>query len=86
MSNLVNHLLGFRRLLAAVVGLGLVLLLLLATFIEGRTATVAIYVVIGAVLTMVGVVLVYLRILSKEGADVRDPPPEWERRGPEGED
>ncbi|WP_435345028.1 hypothetical protein [Haloarchaeobius sp. HRN-SO-5] len=86
MSDLVAHMLGFRRLLAAVTGLGLLLLALLATFVEGRTATIAIYVVIASVVMLAGIAVIYLRILSKESADVRDPPPEWERTFPDDEE
>ncbi|MFC4405640.1 hypothetical protein [Haloarchaeobius iranensis] len=83
MSDLFEYALGFKRLLATIAGLGLLLLVLLALVVEGRTATVAIYLVISGVLLLAGIAIVYLRVLSKESSEIRQPPEEWERREPE---
>ena len=83
MSDLFEYVLGFRRLLATIAGLGLLTLVLLAVVVEGRTATVAIYLVISGVLLLAGIAVVYLRVLSKESSEIRTPPEEWERREPE---
>ncbi|MFD1644677.1 hypothetical protein [Haloarchaeobius litoreus] len=82
MSNLFEYMLGFKRLLATIVGLGLLLLVLLALVVEGDTATTAIYLVISAVLLLSGIAIVYLRVITKESSQIREPPEEWERREP----
>ncbi|WP_257298999.1 hypothetical protein [Haloarchaeobius sp. FL176] len=82
MSDLFEYVLGFKRLLATIGGLGLLLLVLLALVVEGRTATIAIYLVISGVLLLAGIAVVYLRVLSKESSEIRTPPEEWERREP----
>ncbi|WP_435361113.1 hypothetical protein [Haloarchaeobius sp. DFWS5] len=80
MSDLIGHLLGFRKFIAVVVGLGLTLALLLASVALNETGMALVYLLVSFVVIVVVVGWVYLRIVAKESAEVRDPAPEWERR------
>ncbi|WP_439025605.1 hypothetical protein [Haloarchaeobius sp. DT45] len=79
MSDLIGHLLSFRKAIAVIAGSGLLLLLLLSTLALNETGTLVVYLLVGAVVVLGSVTAIYLRIVAKESADVRDPPPEWER-------
>ncbi|WP_435363223.1 hypothetical protein [Haloarchaeobius sp. DYHT-AS-18] len=79
MSDLIDHLLSFRKAIAVIVGLGLLLVLLLSTLALNETGTLIVYLLVGGVVIMGSVLAIYLRIVAKESETVRDPPPDWER-------
>ncbi|WP_435335249.1 hypothetical protein [Haloarchaeobius sp. TZWWS8] len=79
MSDLIGHLLGFRKLIGLVVGSGLCLAALLSTVALNETGTLLVYLLVGFVVVCGAIGYIYLRIITKESESVRDPPSNWER-------
>ncbi|WP_267642576.1 hypothetical protein [Haloarchaeobius amylolyticus] len=79
MSDLIGHLLSFRKAIAVIAGLGLLLLALLSTLALNETGTLVVYLLVAGVVILGSVLAIYLRIVAKESAQLQNPPPDWER-------